>query len=203
MEENWRQALWSHRTSNFWTCQSCFLPSNWYSECEHPFQFDKLMVITDEPAVQSARLLSLGSNCIQATSTTCSRYLCYSIDAESCSSIPKSSKWSKAGFGSSRCKQKIILSWSETKKFHPIRTCVSHHLWSLILRRPFPCILYSLRVQRFLFSLLMRHFFQISIRFESKPHTFISLLLNCSSLSHSFIKDLHPILQEWVTHVKW
>ena len=68
------------------------LPSNWYSECKHPFQFDKLMVITDEPAVQSARLLSLGSNCIQATSSTCSRYLCYSIDAESCSSIPKSSK---------------------------------------------------------------------------------------------------------------
>ena len=62
-EENWPQDLWSHRTSNFWICQSCFLSSNWYSECEHPFQteIDKLMVITDEPAVQNARLLSLGS----------------------------------------------------------------------------------------------------------------------------------------------
>ena len=158
------------------------------------------MVITDEPAVQSARLLSVRSNCIQATSGTCSRYLCYSIDAESCSSIPKSSKWSKAGFGSSRCEHKIILSWCETKKFHRIRTCVSHHLWNLILS-PFPCILYSLRVQRFLFSLLMRHFFQISIRFESKPHTFISLLLNCSSLSHSFIKDLHPTRMSYARQV--
>ena len=69
------------------------------------------------------------------------------------------------------CEHKIILSWCETKKFHPIRTYVSHHLWNLILS-PFHCILYSLRVQKFLFSLLMHHFFQISIRFASKPHTF-------------------------------
>ena len=158
------------------------LPSNWYSECKHPFQFDKLMVITDEPAVQSARLLSLGSNCIQATSSTCSRYLCYSIDAESCSSIPKSSKWSKAGFGSSWCKHKIILSWSETKKFHPIRTCVSHHLWSLILRRPFTCILYFLRVQRFFFFLLMRHFFP----------NFNSLWVQALHIYRSFTELLKP-----------
>ena len=139
------------------------------------------MVITDEPAVQSARLLSLRSNCIQATSGTCSRYLCYSIDAESCSSIPKSSKWSKAGFGSSRCEHKIILSWCETKKFHRIRTCVSHHLWNLILS-PFPCILYSLRVQRFLFSLLMRRFFP----------NFNSLWVQASHVYQSFTELLKP-----------
>ena len=39
--------------------QSCSLSSYSFSECEHPF-IDKPMAIT-EPAVQSARLLGLGS----------------------------------------------------------------------------------------------------------------------------------------------
>ena len=33
----------------------------------------------------------------------------------------------------SGCEPEIILSWCATKRFHPIRTCVSHHLLTLIL----------------------------------------------------------------------
>ena len=29
--------LWSRRSPNFWTSQSCFLSSNWFFQCEHPF----------------------------------------------------------------------------------------------------------------------------------------------------------------------
>ena len=29
--------LWSRRSPNFWTSQSCFLSSNWFTECEHLF----------------------------------------------------------------------------------------------------------------------------------------------------------------------
>ena len=57
-------------------------------ECEHSFHIEKLVVVTYEAAVQSVQLLSLGSNCIHV----CSHYLCYSIDVESYSSMPKSSK---------------------------------------------------------------------------------------------------------------
>ena len=44
---------------NFWTSQSCFLSSNWFFECEHPF-IDKPMVIT-EPVAVGVRVLGLGS----------------------------------------------------------------------------------------------------------------------------------------------
>ena len=49
--------LWSHRSSNIWTCQSRYLSSNrfFFFECVHPF-IDKPMVITD-PTVASTRLL--------------------------------------------------------------------------------------------------------------------------------------------------
>ena len=30
--------LWSRRIPNFWTSQSCFLSSNWFFQCEHPFR---------------------------------------------------------------------------------------------------------------------------------------------------------------------
>lgn len=89
----------------------------------------------------------------------------------------------------------IILSWCETKTFHPIRTCASHHLWS-----PFPCI-FCWGQKVLVFSPNRLHFFQISIRFESNPHAFISLLPNCSSLSHSFIKDLHPARMSYARQV--
>ena len=36
---------WSHRSPNFWTKQSCFLSSNRFFQCEHPF-IDQSMVIT-------------------------------------------------------------------------------------------------------------------------------------------------------------
>ena len=36
---------WSHRSPNFWTRRSCFLSSNRFFQCEHPF-IDKSMVIT-------------------------------------------------------------------------------------------------------------------------------------------------------------
>ena len=36
----------SHWNMNFWTNHSCFLMSNWFSACQHPF-IDKSMVITE------------------------------------------------------------------------------------------------------------------------------------------------------------
>ena len=51
--------LWSRRSPNFWTSQSCFLSSIWFTECEHLFT-DKPMIVT-EPAVPSEHLLGLGS----------------------------------------------------------------------------------------------------------------------------------------------
>ena len=45
-----KKALWTRRSPNSWTSQSCFLSSNWFYECVHPF-IDKPMVIT-EPTVQ-------------------------------------------------------------------------------------------------------------------------------------------------------
>ena len=32
-----KSSLWSHRSPNFWTNQSCFLSSNWFQECKHLF----------------------------------------------------------------------------------------------------------------------------------------------------------------------
>ena len=50
--------LWSRRSLNFWTSQSCFPRQTGFIECEHPF-IDKPMVI-NEPAVASAWFLGLG-----------------------------------------------------------------------------------------------------------------------------------------------
>ena len=75
---------------------------------------------------------------------------------ESCSSMTKSSKRRK-GFAYRVYVNTNLYSdsWCESKMFHPIRTCVSHHLWTLILS-PFLWILNSLRVQRFLSLSLIR-----------------------------------------------
>ena len=43
----------------FWTSQSCFLSSNWFFECRHPFIDKPINII--EPAVPSTLLLGLGS----------------------------------------------------------------------------------------------------------------------------------------------
>ena len=50
--EKWRlclNRLWSHRSPHLWTCQSCFLSSNWFSSASIPFN-EKPMVTT-EPAI--------------------------------------------------------------------------------------------------------------------------------------------------------
>ena len=51
-DQRWKRGVpsiaschWSHRSPNFWTRRSCFLSSNRFFQCEHPF-IDKSMVIT-------------------------------------------------------------------------------------------------------------------------------------------------------------
>ena len=51
-------SLWIRPCLDFWTCQSCSLWSNLFSECEHPFVDNPVVT---EPAGPSARLLGLGS----------------------------------------------------------------------------------------------------------------------------------------------
>ena len=51
----------SHCSPNFWTNQSCFLMSNWFSVCQHPF-IDKSMVKTEPPVPRT----------LPASSSTCS-----------------------------------------------------------------------------------------------------------------------------------
>ena len=46
-------SLWNCRRPNFRTSQSCFLSSNWFSECEHPF-IDKARFVS-EPTLPSAQ----------------------------------------------------------------------------------------------------------------------------------------------------
>ena len=47
-------SLWSRRSPNFWTSESCFVLSKWFIKCKHLF-IEKPMVIT-KPAVPTARL---------------------------------------------------------------------------------------------------------------------------------------------------
>ena len=164
------------------------------------------MVITDEPAVQSARLLSLGPNCIQATSSTCSRYLCYSIDAESCSSLPKSSQWSKAGFGSRVWTQNYTLCHDLKLKIKVpsnkiLRLTPSVNLDLITCISPFPHdLIYSPYSPKVLvFSPNARPFFP----------NFNSLWVQASRRDLSVVAQaFHTllyktyILQEWVTHLK-
>ena len=44
---------------NFWTSQSCFFSSNWFSGCQHPFIVT--LMVTTEPVVPSAGLFSPSS----------------------------------------------------------------------------------------------------------------------------------------------
>ena len=85
-------SLWSRWRSNLWTGQSCFLSSNWFSECEHPF-IDKRTDLT-EPAVPSTGPWGLGlklypSNMQRMRNEDLNRFL------KSFLSTPQSSKWKK------------------------------------------------------------------------------------------------------------
>ena len=97
--------LWSRRSRNFWTSQSCFLPSNWFTECEHLFT-DKPTIIT-ELAVLSARLLDLSSKFFKISRV--SRF--FSIHAESLSTTPKSSKRKKLSSGELRWQRISVERW--------------------------------------------------------------------------------------------
>ena len=77
--------LRSHRSTNFWTTQSCSLLTTGFFQVR-----DQIQVIT-EPVEPSARPLGLGSKSISQQHAMHASQKSYSIHAESFSSTPKSS----------------------------------------------------------------------------------------------------------------
>ena len=92
--------LRSHRSTNFWTTQSCSLLTTGFFQVR-----DQIQVIT-EPVEPSARPLGLVSKSISQQHAIHASQKSYSIQAESFSSTPKSSNKQKKG---SACRQPTSL----------------------------------------------------------------------------------------------